>query len=164
MRYRCCCAPSGLVKKSAMFSLVGTQFNSMLCFRTESLTKKKFRSMLRILLFEPLSDATNTEARLSQKIRHLKSGKIDRTIRSRNSVKSTAFPRAMNSAPHVDFATVFWRCEPQAIGHPKHFVMKPDVERWNSPPQLASDHVVSCESSGHRRSFLFLVVRIYRIK
>lgn len=74
-------------------------------------------------------------------------------------VKSTAVPRAMNSAPQVDLATDFCRRDPQAMGQPKHVMMNPEVDLWNSPPQPASDQVVNGDVSGQSLSFLCFVDR-----
>jgi hypothetical protein len=164
MRWRCCWAPSGLVRKSATLSRVDTHFRSRLCFRTKSLTKKKFCSMLLRLLLGPLSSATSIAAQLSHKIVHLAFGNIERIIWSKNCVNSTAPPNAMYSEPHVDLAVDFWRLDPHAIGQLKHLMMNPEVDRWYSPPQLASDQVVKCESSGFSLNFLSFVVWMYPIR
>ena len=111
-------APTGLVRKSAMLELVETHLRMILCSRTASFTKKKFRSRLFMRPFDVLSSEIKTAARLSHLI--IDDGCLSRDFRMgiRNNRKSTEEPSEMNSAAQVDVATTFWRLEPHATGLP----------------------------------------------
>lgn len=75
--------------------------------------RKKSCWMLRRLLFEPLSDATK---------RHLNSGKIVWTMRSKKMVKSTALPRAMNSAG--------WFCNQLSSSEWDYYTLFSEFRKW----------------------------------
>ena len=157
MEMECRVALRGFVKKSAMLSEVETHSSLMLWSLTASLTKKKFLSKLFICPFDALLSDTRTAARLSHLRIRFGSMSRDFTIGMRKRRKSIDDPIEINSAAHVEVATTFCRREPHAMGLPRNVIMKPDVERWYSPPQLASDQVIrwsSVHSSFNRMSFV----------